>query len=312
MSPRAGLAHDTNEKVPPTPADLLSNRNIRNRFEAKSAALEVADLVRRMRDQALSDSGFRGMSQAELARRAGLSQPRISQIEQAAGRDGITYAVLRKIAYACGVDWAAALTRVLAERLAESCEDGKRPDEKGNSDWGSPSGPVDDSQYGGSLVKAESGFTIGVVKDVLFDASRNPKAIEVESRARPNVELPLFPIENVEMGIWVEWDTPNKCFVLRGKMSTHFADQLEKVGGVVDQLAAPDASDLLGSLESLKNELTNNERIELIIVKQRLAYANWKMKQYAIQLERASGRAARPGVVPGAVYPPGLLFKDIT
>jgi transcriptional regulator with XRE-family HTH domain len=58
-----------------------------------------------MRRQALSSSGVRGITQDELAQRTALSQPRISQIEKGTGRDGITYAVLRKIAYACGIEW---------------------------------------------------------------------------------------------------------------------------------------------------------------------------------------------------------------
>lgn len=52
-------------------------------------------LIRQMRRQALSTSGVRGISQDELAQRTGLSQPRISQIEKANGRDGVSYAVLR-------------------------------------------------------------------------------------------------------------------------------------------------------------------------------------------------------------------------
>jgi transcriptional regulator with XRE-family HTH domain len=98
----------------PMPADLLSDPGIRARFEEKAAALEAANLVRQMRSQALSASGMRGISQDELAQRAGLSQPRISQIEKGDGRDGLSYAVLRKLAYACGVDWGQALRDVIA------------------------------------------------------------------------------------------------------------------------------------------------------------------------------------------------------
>lgn len=96
------------------PMDLLSTPEMRERFEQTSAALEAADLIRGMRQQALSTTGVRGISQEELAQRTGLSQPRISQIEKGAGRDGVTYAVLRKIAYACGIDWGAQLRAVIA------------------------------------------------------------------------------------------------------------------------------------------------------------------------------------------------------
>jgi transcriptional regulator with XRE-family HTH domain len=102
------------DRVLPTPTDLLSDPKIRARFEEKSAALEAADLVRQMRRQALSASGVRGLSQDELAQRTGLSQPRISQIEKGEGRDGISYALLRRIAYACGIDWGQSLRAVVA------------------------------------------------------------------------------------------------------------------------------------------------------------------------------------------------------
>lgn len=83
-------AEDSEGKgTPPEFADLLSKPEIRARFEQTSAALEAADLARRMRRQALSASGMRGISQEELAQRTGLSQPRISQIENAEGRDGV-------------------------------------------------------------------------------------------------------------------------------------------------------------------------------------------------------------------------------
>jgi transcriptional regulator with XRE-family HTH domain len=106
------MSHDNT--TAPMPADLLSDPRIRARFEEKAAALEAANLVRQMRSQALSASGMRGISQDELAQRAGLSQPRISQIEKGDGRDGLSYAVLRRLAYACGVDWGQALRDVIA------------------------------------------------------------------------------------------------------------------------------------------------------------------------------------------------------
>jgi DNA-binding XRE family transcriptional regulator len=112
-------AEDGEGKRPsPEFADLLAKPEVRARFEQTSAALEAADLVRRMRRQALSTSGVRGISQEELARRADISQPRISQIEKGDGRDGVSYAVLRKIAYACGIDWGQLLRAAIEGRVA--------------------------------------------------------------------------------------------------------------------------------------------------------------------------------------------------
>jgi transcriptional regulator with XRE-family HTH domain len=61
----------------------------------------------------MGSDGTRGISQADLAERTGLSQPRISQIENGDGRDGPTYAVIRKIALACGVDWGTIVRGIL-------------------------------------------------------------------------------------------------------------------------------------------------------------------------------------------------------
>jgi ribosome-binding protein aMBF1 (putative translation factor) len=106
--------------VHPTLDEMLPTPEARERFEEKAAALEAADLVRKMRQQALTPSGTRGISQRELARRANMQQPRISQIESGEGRDGPTYVVLRKLAYACGLDWGRMLRRVLARESAST------------------------------------------------------------------------------------------------------------------------------------------------------------------------------------------------
>jgi transcriptional regulator with XRE-family HTH domain len=113
-------------EVTPNPDDLLENPQRRERFEETSAALEAADLVRAMREQAASKTGRRGISQTELAARTGLSQPRISQIEKGIGRDGISYALLRRIALACGIELGSTLRDALtADRpVRESAEVG--------------------------------------------------------------------------------------------------------------------------------------------------------------------------------------------
>jgi predicted transcriptional regulator len=106
--------------VHPTLDELLPTKEARARFEEKAAALEAADLVRKMRLQALTSSGTRGISQRELARRAGMQQPQISQIESGEGRDGPTYAVLRRLAYACGLDWGRIIRYVLATASSQT------------------------------------------------------------------------------------------------------------------------------------------------------------------------------------------------
>jgi len=56
-----------------------------------------AEVVRNARNAA-------GYSQAQLARRMGVSQPRISSIERADGTDGPTLAMLLRVADACGLE----------------------------------------------------------------------------------------------------------------------------------------------------------------------------------------------------------------
>jgi predicted transcriptional regulator len=107
------MGEDGMRVVHPTLDELLPTAEARARFEEKAAALEAADLVRKMRLQAFTSSGTRGISQRELARRANMRQPQISQIESGEGRDGPTYAVLRRLAYACGLDWGRILRHLL-------------------------------------------------------------------------------------------------------------------------------------------------------------------------------------------------------
>ena len=65
-------------------------------FREASDALEAASLIRRIRE--LVD-----ISQAELARRLGVSPARMSIIEKGEGPNGPTYAMLKRVARACGV-----------------------------------------------------------------------------------------------------------------------------------------------------------------------------------------------------------------
>src|SRR5947209_2975872 len=67
-----------------------------DRFREASDALEAAALIRSLRETA-------GISQAELARRLHISQGRMSVIEKGDGPNGPTYAMLKRVARACGV-----------------------------------------------------------------------------------------------------------------------------------------------------------------------------------------------------------------
>jgi DNA-binding Xre family transcriptional regulator len=165
-------ARPSGQSSPPQPSDLLEDPQFRERFEQTSAALEAADLVRLMRQNALSRSGVRGISQDELAARTGLSQPRISQIERGTGRDGISYAVLRKIAYACGIEWGDLLRDVLKRGSAvtgagaSAAATSALPAARGVS-------------YKGHTVQDLQGAFVGTISAVLFDESGQPDAVRV-------------------------------------------------------------------------------------------------------------------------------------
>ncbi len=81
----------------PTWDELLPSALDKAAFEDASAALEAGRYVRKLRTEA-------GLTQAQLAARIAVSQARISAIENGEGRDGPSYAVLKRIALACGVD----------------------------------------------------------------------------------------------------------------------------------------------------------------------------------------------------------------
>lgn len=69
-------------------------------FETASFALEAATLVRKIRSRA---DGGEGITQGALADRLGISQARVSTIEQGDGPAGPTFALLRRVANACHV-----------------------------------------------------------------------------------------------------------------------------------------------------------------------------------------------------------------
>jgi DNA-binding XRE family transcriptional regulator len=85
-------------RVQPKLEDLLPTPELRVAFEEASAALEAGQLVRAMRNKA-------GLTQVQLAERLKVEQPRISAIEAGRGRDGPSYALLKRIAIACNIPW---------------------------------------------------------------------------------------------------------------------------------------------------------------------------------------------------------------
>ena len=96
-------------RVKPSLDELLPDPESREAFEEASAALEAGRLVRAFRQQ-------RGITQRELADCLSITQARISAIETGEGRDGPSYALLKRIARACGASWpmAAAAKRAAA------------------------------------------------------------------------------------------------------------------------------------------------------------------------------------------------------
>lgn len=74
-------------------------RALRQADENALFAEEAARLVREMRRSA-------GLNQRELAARLGVSQPRIARLERIMKGDGPSYTMIRRVAIACGVEWA--------------------------------------------------------------------------------------------------------------------------------------------------------------------------------------------------------------
>jgi transcriptional regulator with XRE-family HTH domain len=91
----------------PTITGLLANEEARDAYYESMDLAEAAKLVRDMR-------AYAKLTQLELANRIGTTQARVSQIETVTPgdrkdhrsyRDGPTYTVLKRIAYACNVQW---------------------------------------------------------------------------------------------------------------------------------------------------------------------------------------------------------------
>ena len=89
---------ETNEKSSGM-LDALRRRGLRadgfsEGYEARAAIMDVAKEIRRMRLNA-------GLTQTQVAKRAGMSQPEISRIEAGVGRQGPSVDTLSRLATAC-------------------------------------------------------------------------------------------------------------------------------------------------------------------------------------------------------------------
>jgi transcriptional regulator with XRE-family HTH domain len=83
-------------------------------FRDQSAVLQAAGLIRQMREDA-------GLTQRELAKRVGTTQPHLSELERGTGSQGPTFLMLQRIAKACGTALRIEATREQAatkEKLA--------------------------------------------------------------------------------------------------------------------------------------------------------------------------------------------------
>lgn len=73
-------------------------------------SVEAGRLVRRLREQV-------GLTQAELAVRLGERQSIVSAIENCDGTEGPSYALVKRIAAACGADWPALAAAVPSDTV---------------------------------------------------------------------------------------------------------------------------------------------------------------------------------------------------
>ncbi len=108
---RTDSERKTGKKFTPRLKDLLSlSPEFKAEYEHAALVMEGAALVREMRSRVPNKKGSGvGITQQELAMRIGVSQTRISTIESGRGRDGVSYALLKRIANACDIEWPAPL-----------------------------------------------------------------------------------------------------------------------------------------------------------------------------------------------------------
>lgn len=115
------MHHQYRNKATRDPIDfdevIGTSSEAKEQFQTATYALEACALVREMRQKA---DGGHPINQKELARRLKVSPARISTIESGDGPAGPTFALLRRIAHACGVRLNISIIP-LSESTADNC-----------------------------------------------------------------------------------------------------------------------------------------------------------------------------------------------
>ena len=171
-------------RVRPSLEELLPDPEAREAFDETSAALEAGRLVRAFRRK-------KGFTQSELADRLSITQARISAIETGEGRDGPSYALLKRIAHACGVAWP--MTRSAERAMAHSA----------SSHWKKATERAPETvkvvNRKGDVVGKVVGVSVGKIKaagrpSMKFDPSRQAFVIDKPAgirKAIPRIAKPL-------------------------------------------------------------------------------------------------------------------------
>ncbi len=100
--------------------DFHPSAAARQVYQDTSASIAAGRLIKSWRKQASQTDGTQGLTQGELAERIGVSQARISEIETGTGRDGPSFALLARIANACGINLLARLQDAEGAPLAKT------------------------------------------------------------------------------------------------------------------------------------------------------------------------------------------------
>jgi len=95
------MKKDAAESLRPTLEQILPRNDQQEVFFEALAAIEAARFLRKLRERV-------GLTQRQVAGKLGISQARISAIESGEGRDGPSYALIRRYVAACGHDFSLA------------------------------------------------------------------------------------------------------------------------------------------------------------------------------------------------------------
>lgn len=93
---------------------LSPSPEAREAYDEAYAARECAEVLKFWMQNARNADGGRGLSQAEMARRLGVSQPRISKLLNPNTGRGPSYALMQRACTACGFPWPLGMAEALA------------------------------------------------------------------------------------------------------------------------------------------------------------------------------------------------------